>query len=94
MRASAWVVVCAVGAMALAGCGGAGQGNEAESPAPASAIARVHKSRCGACHVRVEPGERTRAELEVALARHHKRVHLTDEQWQAMIDYLAGAQVR
>ena len=59
------------------------------APEPASAIARIHKSRCGACHVRVEPGERTRAELEAALSRHRKRVHLTDDQWSEMIAYLA-----
>ena len=39
---------------------------------------------------RVEPGERTRAELEAALSRHHKRVHLTEEQWGEMVDYLAA----
>ena len=68
-------------------------------PAPASAeappgggdaIARLHQGRCGACHVRVDPGERSRAQLEEALGRHRGRVRMTEEQWGAMIDYLAA----
>lgn len=54
-------------------------------------IAQAHRSRCGACHLRVEPGMRTRAELEAALGRHRKRVHLTDKQWAEMVDYLAAS---
>jgi hypothetical protein len=54
-----------------------------------SSIAQIHAGACASCHRRVEPGTRSRAELEVALARHHRRVHLTDTEWQAMVDYLA-----
>jgi hypothetical protein len=53
-------------------------------------IARVHQSRCGACHTPVEPGQRSRAELASALARHGKRVRLTQGEWAQMIDYLAA----
>src|SRR5580704_9210519 len=53
-------------------------------------IARVHQSRCGACHVPIEPGERTRPELDAALARHRRRVRLTQGEWARMIDYLAA----
>ena len=74
-----------------------GGGRDAASAPPAMEIARVHHAKCGACHVRVEPGERTRAQLEAALPRHRTRVHLRDEQWAEMLDYLApppaGSQV-
>ncbi len=52
-------------------------------------VAEIHHASCGNCHVRVEPGERTRAQFEHALSRHHTRVKLTDTQWPILIDYLA-----
>jgi hypothetical protein len=58
-------------------------------PEPLQHVAEVHKAKCGNCHVRVEPRTRTREELGEALLRHKKRVHLTDEEWSAMIEYLA-----
>jgi hypothetical protein len=77
----------------LVACGGASSGDgNAATPAgdgAPSEIARIHKRRCGSCHVRVEPGERTREQLEAALSRHRKRVHLSEEQWGQMVDYLA-----
>jgi hypothetical protein len=65
------------------------------APAASSAesgneIAKIHRSKCGACHVHVEPGERTRAELETALSRHRRRARLTEAQWSEMVDYLAS----
>ena len=60
---------------------------EAKAPEPNAEIASLHRARCGACHVRVEPGTRTRD--AAALGRHRKRVHLTEAQWAALIDYLA-----
>jgi hypothetical protein len=67
----------------LAGC--------AQQPAAPDAppIASVHTSRCGHCHVAPEPNTRTRAELENAFGRHKHRVHLSQDEWQAMIDFLA-----
>jgi len=59
-----------------------------EPPATAD-IATVHRARCGACHVRVEPGKRRRDALALSLARHRKRVHLSEAQWSALLDYLA-----
>lgn len=54
-------------------------------------VKQVHRSKCGSCHVRVEPKTRTRAQLEKAFERHRdKRVRLTDEEWRRMIDYLAS----
>ena len=52
-------------------------------------IATVHRHQCGKCHAPPPPGSHSREEFESAFGRHHKRVHLTDEEWQAMIDYLA-----
>jgi hypothetical protein len=60
----------------------------ASSP-DAPAIAAVHTQRCGSCHAPPEPRSHTRASLEDALGRHHHRVHLSEGEWQAMIDYLA-----
>ena len=58
-------------------------------PEPLQHVAEVHKAKCGNCHVRVEPRTRTREALGEALLRHKKRVHLTDEEWSTMIEYLA-----
>jgi hypothetical protein len=51
--------------------------------------ASIHRARCGKCHVRVEPGARTRDAFARALSRHRKRVKLTEPQWSALLDYLA-----
>jgi hypothetical protein len=53
-------------------------------------IASLHSHQCGRCHVPPEPKTRTRAQLEDAFSRHGKRVHLSHDDWQAMIDYLAA----
>lgn len=53
-------------------------------------IAAIHHSRCGGCHRRVEPGERTREAFTSAMTRHHDRVkNLSDAQWTLMVDYLS-----
>jgi len=53
------------------------------------AIAHVEHDKCGTCHVEVQPGTRSRDVLEKAFVRHRKRVKLSEEQWAAMVDYLA-----
>ena len=88
MRRPTTLVLVAL-SLALGGCGAPGGGQDAASTPPATEIARIHRARCGACHVRVEPGERTRAQLEAALPRHRTRVRLREEQWAEMLDYLA-----
>jgi hypothetical protein len=85
VRRALLIILC-VGEIA---CGGA-SGSPGSASAPRSEIARIHRAKCGSCHVRVEPGERTRAELEAAFPRHHKRARLTEEQWSEMVDYLAA----
>jgi hypothetical protein len=69
---------------------GTGCAPEPSVPAGSPPIARVWKSRCGACHTPVEPGTRTKAHLDDALARHKSRVPLTDAEWAEMKDFLAG----
>jgi hypothetical protein len=75
----------------------AGCSSPASAPAPTTAsnettaaIVHVHSSRCGTCHTPVEPGERSRAVLEDALARHRRRVRLSEADWAKMVDYLAS----
>ena len=75
--------------VALAACGGA-SGGAGASGSGARDVTQIHRARCGSCHVRVEPGTRTRAQLEDAFTRHRKRLHLTEEEWSKMIDYLAS----
>ena len=63
---------------------------EAERPPnTAPAIATTISARCGTCHRAPQPDSRPREALGVALSRHHKRVRLTEDQWQAVLDYLA-----
>jgi hypothetical protein len=73
--------------IATVACGGPSTGTPASPAAPE--IARIHRARCGACHTRVEPGQRTREALKTALSRHRVRVRLTEAQWAEMVDYLA-----
>jgi hypothetical protein len=58
-------------------------------PEPAKHVADVHRAKCGNCHVRVEPGTRSHAALESAFSRHKKRVHLSEDEWNELIEYLA-----
>ncbi len=61
---------------------------------PVRDVRAIHKSRCGNCHVRVEPGTRTKAQLEAAFTRHHTRVKMNDSEWAMMVDYLASDSAR
>jgi hypothetical protein len=78
----------------LSGCGAAaaptGSQGGAETATEARDVRNIHRSRCGNCHVRVEPGTRTHAELDEAFRRHRKRVHMSDQEWAKMADYLAS----
>ncbi len=70
----------------LAGCAEAADPSSAPGAPP---IARVWRSRCGSCHVPVDPGTRTRAALEVAFKEHRKRLKLSEDEWVALTDWLA-----
>ena len=78
----------------LSGCGASPSPTEAQRVTDQAGEVRdvryIHRSRCGNCHVRVEPGTRTHAELDEAFARHRKRVHMSDQEWARMADYLAS----
>jgi hypothetical protein len=80
LRAAAFLGVCGWSAAACA---------PASSP-DASPIAALHTRECGRCHTPPAPKTHTRAELEDAFGRHRKRAHLTPEEWQAMVEYLAA----
>jgi hypothetical protein len=82
-------VVAFLGA-GLAGCGtGAPAQTGTAVAARDQAIASMHVTKCGACHTLPDPKTRTRRHLEEAFTRHKRRVHLTAEEWAAMVDYLA-----
>jgi Fe2+ transport system protein FeoA len=68
--------------------------SEAHGPntaGPLAPIAEVHAEKCGACHSLPAPRTRSREYLEQAFSRHHRRVHLTPDEWAAMVDYLAAS---
>ena len=52
-------------------------------------VHHVWVSRCGACHVPVEPETRSREQIEAAISRHRGRVHLADADWSRLVDFLA-----
>jgi hypothetical protein len=58
-------------------------------PNAAPAIAATITTRCGSCHRAPVPGSGAREALGTALSRHRKRVRLTEDQWGAVLDYLA-----
>lgn len=57
--------------------------------ADARPISQIHASKCGSCHVPVQPGTRSRDQIEAAMGRHGRRLKLTQAQWTAMVEYLA-----
>ncbi|HNZ21811.1 MAG TPA: hypothetical protein PKL24_06690 [Polyangiaceae bacterium] len=63
---------------------------DAEKPERFAKIAAIHKSKCGSCHTRIEPGSMPRDELEAELKRHRSRVKLSEAEWAEMLDYLAA----
>jgi cytochrome c2 len=87
------LVAIAAIAFAVVGCAPAASAPAAapSADATAPAMAELHTRKCGACHTVPEPRTRSRPHLEDALARHRKRVRLTEEQWHAMIEYLAAS---
>lgn len=58
-------------------------------PKGAPPVANLWMSKCGACHERPQPKLRPRAYIESALQRHKRRVSLDDDEWAAMVDFLA-----
>ena len=88
MRSALVPSTLALAAFALA-CGASGPPKNVE-PRFAE-VAAIHHARCGGCHRRVEPGERTRAKFTAVLPRHRDRVkNLTEAQWALLLDYLSA----
>jgi hypothetical protein len=84
--------VCAFSLSLLLACGGAGGGTPvAATPAPRLDAAAINKAKCGGCHPPFDPGTMTRAQVEAAFKPHkaENRVTLTDDEWGALVDYLA-----
>jgi hypothetical protein len=52
-------------------------------------VENIRAGRCSRCHVSPQPRTRDRKALEEVRIRHVRRVRLTAQEWQAMIDYLA-----
>src|SRR5258708_6983895 len=57
---------------------------------PSEAIVAIHRSKCGSCHTRVEPGSIARTTAESAMMRHRRRAKLTAQQWEETGDPLSG----
>lgn len=90
-RARVAGVACVLASFGV-GCGAPKSASDPSSEAGGrfAHVAAIHKSKCGACHARVEPGTRSRAVLEAEMKRHRSRVKLSERDWTDMIDYLAG----
>jgi hypothetical protein len=82
--------VCALLAAAFAAFAAVACGPETPPNTP-RAVATTISSRCGSCHAPPQAGVRTRAALGPVLLRHRTRVRLTEDQWAALLDYLAEA---
>jgi hypothetical protein len=78
-----------VASLVALGCGPS-QSAHTTSGAPEPAIADTWRAKCGNCHTRVEPGTRTRAQLDDALPRHRTRARLSDAEWVELEDFLAS----
>ncbi len=86
------LAIAALGCL-ISACGGASTPaptTGATTAAEARDVREIHRARCGNCHVRVEPGTRTHAVLDDAFSRHRKRVHMSEQEWTQMADYLAS----
>jgi hypothetical protein len=80
----------AIATIAAIGCGPSQPANTTTNGAPEPAIAETWRAKCGNCHTRVEPGTRTRAQLDDALPRHRSRARLSDAEWVQLEDFLAA----
>lgn len=92
MRGGVWFAVVLAAVSAGASCA------PFESPTTAAA-ARAHphaaelwSSRCGSCHVPVEPASHSRGAIESALQRHRRRVRMSDRDWNELVDFLAATE--
>jgi hypothetical protein len=90
MRSFVWpaAVVIVLAIVSAQGCAArAPESRKAE--AMNEPIATVWRTRCGACHRRVEPHSVGASHAEEALARHRNRVRLSEEQLIALESFIA-----
>lgn len=76
--------------LAAMGAGVACAPFEAPATTAAARAAELWSSKCGSCHVPVEPASRSREALETALQRHRRRVRVSDRDWSELVDFLAA----
>jgi uncharacterized membrane protein len=69
---------------------GAASATDTTNSAEIRDVRAIYRSRCGSCHVRVEPGTHTRTQLETAFSRHRTRVKMSDAEWSSMVQLLAS----
>lgn len=81
MRAVVAAVLSIAIAVAAAACG--------HTPPPRSPGHQLALSKCGACHLRPEPGTIERASLATTLERHASRAPMSEGERHALLDYLA-----
>ncbi len=86
--ARAWALLVNLLAVAAGACTPEPAPISASNPAPA--IAEVHARKCGVCHRLPEAKTRSRPYLEEELSHHRRRVKLSEDEWRAMVDYLAS----
>ncbi|MBW2457948.1 MAG: hypothetical protein JRI68_25810 [Deltaproteobacteria bacterium] len=84
-RAAAWAAVGVVGIAGLVSC-------LATTP-KRTAGDRIARSKCGGCHVRPEPGGRSRSDWERILDEHDERFPLSASQRRTLLDHFAPAGV-
>lgn len=92
-RLTTWLGLSVLAALAASGCastsGTAGAATASARPDAHAPGERIWRSKCGACHVPVRPGSHERTYVEAALARHRSRVHMSEQAWSSVIDFLA-----
>jgi hypothetical protein len=66
----------------------------ATSGATRSPGARMHRAKCGACHVRPKAERFDREEWTEIIADHHERVPLSKPEREALIDHLSAPSER
>ena len=75
-------------ASAWLGCGGSGARPTVVASGQPT-VEGVWRSKCGSCHVPIDPGTRPREVVEAAVTRHRSRLALSNDQWHALVDFLA-----
>lgn len=76
-RAALWV------GLTTAACAAPPASPDSETP-----LTALVATKCGACHASPRSREQSHQHVEAALARHARRVHLSEAQWSAVAEFL------